>query len=108
MIESSFGNDDEDLLKLEEYTKQSLQNASNAPANQMLNFTFEAQVSVRCQLCKFLFFFCSLRELVSPFFNPLFVTVEGLIPSYFNSEIEPLVLDHYCAHLYHRQSTWVI
>lgn len=55
VIESSFGNDDEDLLKLEEYTKQSLQNASNAPANQMLNFTFEAQVSVRCQLCKFLF-----------------------------------------------------
>lgn len=55
VIESSFGSDDEDLLKLEEHTKRSLQNASNAPANQMLNFTFEAQVSVRCQLCKFLF-----------------------------------------------------
>ncbi|CAL5058295.1 unnamed protein product [Urochloa decumbens] len=43
VLESLFGND-EDLLKLEEHNKRTLQNASDAPANQMLNFTFEAQV----------------------------------------------------------------
>jgi vacuolar protein sorting-associated protein 13A/C len=55
VLESSFGNDDADLLKLEEHVKRTLHNASDAPANQMLNFTFEAQVSTRSQLCKFLF-----------------------------------------------------
>ncbi|KAL6634351.1 hypothetical protein ACP70R_027022 [Stipagrostis hirtigluma subsp. patula] len=43
VLEHSFNNDD-DFLKLEEHNKSSLQTATDAPANQMLNFTFEAQV----------------------------------------------------------------
>ncbi|KAK3154093.1 hypothetical protein QOZ80_2BG0185880 [Eleusine coracana subsp. coracana] len=46
VLETNINNDDEDQLKLEERNKRmsSLQTAADAPANQMLNFTFEAQV----------------------------------------------------------------
>ncbi|XP_062223332.1 uncharacterized protein LOC133922148 [Phragmites australis] len=45
VLESSFSTDD-DRMNLEEYNKKmsTHQNAADAPANQMLNFTFEAQV----------------------------------------------------------------
>ncbi|KAL6841988.1 hypothetical protein ACP4OV_028188 [Aristida adscensionis] len=45
VLENSF-NDDEDRLKLEDYSKRmsTLQTVTDAPANQILNFTFEAQV----------------------------------------------------------------
>ena len=58
VLESSFGNDD-DLLTLEDHNKRTLQNANDAPGNQMLNFTFEAQVSTRSQLLNSRFF-CNL------------------------------------------------
>ncbi|WVZ75446.1 hypothetical protein U9M48_023496 [Paspalum notatum var. saurae] len=44
VLESSFSNDDENCLKLEEHNKRNLQNAIGAPTSPMLNFTFEAQV----------------------------------------------------------------
>jgi len=43
VLESSFTND-EDCLNLEEHKKRNLQNAIDGPTNQILNFTFEAQV----------------------------------------------------------------
>lgn len=46
VLESSFSNDDEDL-NLEEHKKRILQSAIDTPTNQMLNFTFEAQVLTR-------------------------------------------------------------
>lgn len=46
VLETNFNNDGDDQLKLEEANKRIsvLQTAADAPANQMLNFTFEAQV----------------------------------------------------------------
>ena len=58
VLESSFGYDD-DLLTLEDHNKRTLQNANDAPANQMLNFTFEAQVSTTSHLLNSRFF-CNL------------------------------------------------
>jgi vacuolar protein sorting-associated protein 13A/C len=45
VLESSFTND-EDCLNLEEHKKRNLQNAIDGPTNQILNFTFEAQVQL--------------------------------------------------------------
>ena len=50
VLESCFSNDDEDCLNLEEHKKRNLQNAIDGPTNQMLNFTFEAQVQVQLDL----------------------------------------------------------
>lgn len=46
VLETNVSNDDEDEIKFEERNKRmsALQTAADAPASQMLNFTFEAQV----------------------------------------------------------------
>jgi vacuolar protein sorting-associated protein 13A/C len=47
VIESTFNNDEDNRFQTEEYSKQisALQTAADTNSNQMLSFTFEAQVS---------------------------------------------------------------
>ena len=46
VLETSFNNDEDNRFQSEEYNRQfnALQPAAGSPSNQMLNFTFEAQV----------------------------------------------------------------